>query len=175
MRLTMAAPPNAPGPAWARRVQGWSFLLFFVSLIALTFAAVEFWNAHDLVMSGYFAGLASVAPLLLVVLVYYGRPLWGITVPLSPGAVAGALASATHGRRVEPVAQREGPFARCVSVVRFEEPACTIGWSAAPSTLGVLVAEATSVVLRPETRDRRALAAFRESLARSLLDAARPA
>lgn len=171
----MAAPPIASVPAWTRRVQGWSVLLFFASLVVLSFAAVEFWNAGDLVLSGYFAGLASVIPLLLIVLVYYALPVWGITVPIPPGAVAGALAVAARGLAVEPVAEREGPFARCVSVVRFEHPACTVGWTADPSPPTAPAGrEVTVVVLRPETRDRKALAAFRESLARSLLDAERP-
>src|SRR5574337_78393 len=167
----MAPPPSLPIPTWTRRIQGWSFLVFFVSLVVLTLAAVEVWNAGDLVMSGYLAGLASVVPLLLVVLVYYGLPLWGITVPLSSGAVAEALASAARDRTVEPVAEREGPFARCVSVVRFEDPSCTVGWSTDPAPMSGLHPRAvTVVVLRPETRDRKALAAFREALARSLVE-----
>jgi hypothetical protein len=172
----MAAPVPVPPPTWTRRLQGWSFLLFFLSLIVLTFLAVQFWNAGDLVLSGYLAGLASVAPLLLVVLVFYALPVWGISVPLPPDVVAEAVASAARGRSVEPVAEREGPFAQCVSVVRFVGPACLVGWStlptypkAAPHTGG------STVVLRPETRDRKAVAAFRESLARSLADAARSA
>ena len=172
----MAATPSAPAPTWTRRVQGWSFLLFFVSLIVLTFAAVEFWNAGELVMSGYFAGLASVAPLLLVALAYFAAPVWGISVPLPPDAVARAVADAAGGRTVEPVAEREGPFARCVSVVRFEEPACVVGWSEIPRFVKAVSPPSGSIViLRPESRDRRALASFRESLAQSLSDAARAA
>lgn len=168
----MAAIPRTPAPAWARRIQGWSFLVFFVSLIALTFIAVEFWNAGDYEMSGYFAGLASAAPLLLLVLIYYGMPVWGISVPLRPEAVADALRVAAAGHGVEPVAEREGPFARCVAVVRFKEPACTLGWSPESMSPGTGKNGATVVVLRPETRDRRALAAFRTALARALVDAA---
>ncbi|HYM39872.1 MAG TPA: hypothetical protein VEY12_06985 [Thermoplasmata archaeon] len=172
----MAAVPRTPAPVWARRIQGWSFLVFFVALILLTFAAVEFWNAGDFEMSGYFAGLASVAPLLLLALIYYGMPVWGISVPLGPDAVAGALATAAVGHGVEPVAERDGPFARCVAVVHFDEPACTLGWSPEPTAPGVGASRrATVVVLRPETRDRTALAAFRTALARSLVDAARSA
>jgi hypothetical protein len=172
----MAASSLVLPPTWTRRVQGWSFLVFFVSLIVLTFVAVEFWNARDLVMSGYFAGLASVAPLLLVALAYVAVPVWGISVPLPPDAVARAVADAAGGRPVEPVAEREGPFARCVSVVRFDEPACLVGWSEMPAYLKAASPPSGSIlVLRPESRDRKALAGFRESLARSLADAARPA
>lgn len=172
----MAAPSSVLPPTWTRRVQGWSFLVFFLSLIILTFVAVEFWNAGDLVMSGYFAGLASVAPLLLVALAYYAAPLWGISVPLPPDAVARAVADALGGRKVEPVAERHGPFARCVSVVRFDEPACVVGWSEVPTfTKAASPPSGSTLVLRPESRDRKALASFRESLARALSDAARPA
>ena len=169
----MAATPRAPVPAWTRRVQGWSFAAFFISLILLTFVAVEFWNAGDLEMSGYFAGLASVVPLLLVVFVFYARPVWGISVPLAPEAVAVAFAAAARGRPVEPVPEREGPFARCVAVVRFREPACTIGWSpeALPPRSGA-ERRGSVVVLRPETRDKKAVADLRESLRESLLGAA---
>ncbi len=171
----MASLPRAATPAWTRRIQGWSFLVFFVSLIALTFAAVESYNSTDLVMSGYFAGLASVVPLFLVALTYYALPVWGISVPLSPDAVAGALAGVSEGQAVEPVAEREGPFARCAAVVRFAEPACTVGWSADAATAKASPpGTATVVVLRPESRDRKALAAFRNRLARSLLAALPP-
>lgn len=168
----MAPTSRAAIPAWTRRVQGWSFILFFVSLIVLTFVAVQFWNAADLVMSGYFAGLASVVPLLLVVLVYYVRPVWGLSVPLAPEVVAGAFASAAHGHVVEPVSEREGPFSRCAAVVRFKDPACTLGWTAetTPPAAGSGRGGST-VVLRPESRDRKAVAALRESLRESLLAA----
>ncbi len=166
----MAATPRAPAPAWTRRVQGWSFLLFFVSLIALTFVAVVFYNANQLALSGYFAALASVLPLLLVVLVYYGLPVWGLSVPMPPDAVASALASSAKERRVEPVEEREGPFARCVAVVRFADPPCTLGWSAEQGTSPADATRKRSLlVLRPETRDRRAVAALRESLRASLV------
>jgi hypothetical protein len=166
----MAATPRAPAPAWTRHVQGWSFALFFVSLIFLSFVAVEFWNAGNLEMSGYFAGLASVVPLLLVVLVFYARPIWGISVPLAPEAVAIALEAAASGRSVEPVSEREGPFARCVAVVYLGDPACTIGWSPEAPALKSGGGRAGSVVvLRPETRDKKALADLRESLRASLL------
>ena len=166
----MAATPRPPSPAWTRRVQGWSFGLFFVSLVLLTFVAVQFWNAGNLEMSGYFAGLASVVPLLLVFVVFYARPVWGISVPLAPEAVAAAFAAATRGRAVEPIPEREGPFARCVAVVRFREPGCTLGWSPepSPSTLGGRQG-GSIVVLRPETRDRKAVADLRASLRASLL------
>lgn len=171
----MAATPRAPAPAWTRRVQGWSFLLFFVSLIVLTFLAVEFWNARNLEMSGYFAGLASVVPLLLVVLVYYALPVWGISVPLAPGAIADAFAFAARGRAVVPVPEREGPFARCVAVVHFEDPACTVGWTAeAPSAKATSTGGGSIVVLRPETPDRKAVAALRESLREALLQGIGP-
>lgn len=171
----MASTPRAPAPAWARRIQGWSFLVFFVSLIVLTFVAVEFWNARNFEMSGYFAGLASAVPLLLVLVIYYALPVWGVSVPLAPDAVAGALEAAAAGRRVEPVAEREGPFARCAAVVRFEAPSCTVGWF--PETVpasGVAEGQATIVILRPESRDRRGLAALRASLAESLAAASQP-
>ncbi len=169
------ATPRAGTPTWTRRVQGWSFLVFFVSLIALTFVAVESWNLGDLVLTGYFAGLASVAPLFLVVLIYYAVPVWGLSVSLPPEAVAGALASASEGRAVEPVAEREGPFARCAAVVRYRDPACTVGWSLEPvAGKGLPTHEGTLVVLRPEDHDRKAQAALRERLARSLASAARP-
>jgi len=164
--------PSVPRPTWTRRVPGWSFLLFFVSLTLLTYLAVDFWNRGDPVTTGYFAGLASVVPIVLVALVYYGRPLWAIHVPLEADAVAKVLAEATAGRPVRPVAGREGPFARCVSVVRFDEPACTLGWQELPSpTQAVVLRERTILLLRPEGRDRKALAAFRRSLAESLFRA----
>ncbi len=169
----MAAMPRAPEPAWTRRLQGWSFLLFFVSLIAFTFVAVLFYNANELALSAYFAALASVAPLLLVVLVYYGRPVWGLSVPLAPDAIAATLAASASEDNVEPVAEREGPFTRCVAVVRFREAPCTLGWYPEPSAVPGS-GRGSVLVLRPETRDRKAVAALRETLRASLVGTLAP-
>jgi len=167
----MPAVPPVPRPTWTRRVAAWSILLFFVSLIVLTYFAVYYSNKGDLVTTGVVAGLASVVPLLLVVVPYYVTPIWAIPVPLTSEDVAQALARATPGLRAEPVGDREGPFARCVSVIRFDEPACTVGWYAMEfAAKPVAGAARTTVVLRPRTRDRKAVAAFRETLARSLLE-----
>ncbi len=166
----MAAMPRAPEPAWTRRLQGWSFLLFFVSLIALTFVAVMFYNANEVALSAYLAAAASVVPLLLVILVYYGRPVWGLSVPLAPDAVASALAASAGADRAEPVAEREGPFARCVAVVRFRDAPCTLGWYLEPGgSPGSGGRRGSVLVLRPETRDWKAVAALRESLRASLV------
>jgi hypothetical protein len=168
----MATTPPVPRPTWTRRVPGWSFLLFFVSLIVLTYLAVDFWNRGDLVTTGYFAGLASVVPILLVALVYYGRPLWAIHVPLEPVVVSRVVSQAAANRRMHTVAEREGPFASCVSVARFDRPACTIGWAELPTAPGAKAPrERTVLILRPEARDRKAVAAFRDALAESLLRA----
>jgi hypothetical protein len=167
----MAATP-VPRPTWTRRVPGWAFLLFFVSLIVLTYFAVDFSNRGDPVTTGYLAALASVVPLALVAGVYYGRPLWAVHLPLDVGAVARTLAEATAGHPVHPVAEREGPFAKCVAVVRFERPACTVGWQELPALPGAKGRpERTLLLLRPEARDRKALAAFRHSIAESLMRA----
>ncbi len=166
----MAATPSVPGPAWTRRVPGWAFLLFFVALIVLTYFAVDYSNRGDLVTTGYLAGAASVVPILLVALVYVGRPLWAMYLPLGVDAVARTLAETTAGRAVHPVPEREGPFAKCVAVVRFETPACTVGWQPLPTLPGAKgTPERTILILRPEARDRKALAAFRRSLAESLV------
>ncbi len=169
----MPPTPPVPRPTWTRRVAAWSFLLFFLSLMFLTYFAVYYSNKGDLVTTGYLAGLASVVPVLIVLVPYYAFPIWAIHVPLAPEGVAAALSQATRGIRAEPVAERDGPFARCVSVVRFNQPACTVGWYpmlAAPAPSGPN--PRSTVVLRPASRDRKALAAFRASLARSLLGAA---
>ncbi len=167
----MAAVPPVPRPTWTRRIAAWSILGFFVSLVLLTYAAVDVWNTGDLVTSGYLAGLASVVPVLLVLVPYYATPLWGIAVPLPVEAVALDLSRASEGRRAEPIAEREGPFARCVSVVRFDDPACTVGWYPTPVAPGSSVAPQTVVVLQPRRGDRKALAAFREAIARVFVDA----
>ena len=171
----MAAVPPVPRPTWTRRVPGWAFLVFFLSLIVLTYLAVDAWNRGNLVLAGYLAALASVAPILLVVVIYYLRPVWAMPVPLGAEEVARALAHATAGRSVHPLAEREAPFANCVSVVRLDEPACTIGWfiHAAPPK-SVATRERVTVVLRSEPRDRKALAAFRQALADSLAEPVRP-
>lgn len=170
------APTPAPRPTWTRRVPGWAFLLFFVSLVGLTYFAVYYYNANDPVSAGYLAGLASVLPVLLVLAVYYFVPVWAIPVPLPVDGVAEALGRAAPDVPVEPVSDREGAFARCVSVVRFRAPACTVGWYLMPeSEKPASPLPHSTVVLRPETRDRKALAAFREALARALLEAAAPA
>lgn len=160
-------------PSWTRRLPGWAFLLFFVSLIVLTYFAVDFSNRNDPVTAGYLAGLASVVPIVLVALVYVGRPVWAMNLPLDVDGIARALAGASRGRTVHPVAEREGPFARCVSVVRFEDPACLVGWQELPALRGAQgPSERTILLLRPAGRDRKALAAFRRSLAESLVRAA---
>lgn len=164
----MAATP-VPRPSWTRRVPGWAFLLFFASLFVLTYFAVVYSNRNDPVMSGYLAGLASVVPILLVALVYVGRPVWAMHLPLGVDGVAQVLAQATAGRAVHPVAEREGPFAKCAAVVRFDAPACTVGWQELPLLRGAQgPPERTIILFRPEGRDRKALAAFRRSLAESL-------
>ena len=166
----MDARPPVRRPTWTRRVPGWAFLLFFVSLILFTYFAVYAWNKGDLVTTAYLAALASIVPVLLVGLVYVALPVWAIPVPLPVEEVAQALSRAARDRRVRPVESREGPFARCVSVVRYEAPPCTVGWYPSPVAGNAMrTAPQSIVVLRPETRDRRALAAFREALARSLL------
>ncbi len=167
----MSAAPPVVRPTWTRRVAAWTMLAFFVSLIVLTYFAVYYSNKGDLVTTGYVAGLASVVPILFVILPFYLTPIWAIPVPLTAEEVAAALARATAGLRAEPVADREGPFARCVAVVRFDAPACTVGWY--PIELPPRVAAGkpqTTVVLRPQTGDKKALAAFRAALARSLLE-----
>jgi hypothetical protein len=157
---------------WTRRVPGWAFLLFFVSLIVLTYFAVDFSNRGDPVTAGYLAGLASVVPIVLVAGVYYGRPLWAVHLPLDVDAVARTLAAATAGSSVHPVAEREGPFAKCVAVIQFERPACTVGWQELPGLPGVQgPRDRTILLLRPEARDRKAQAEFRRSLAESLVRA----
>ncbi len=154
---------------WTRRVPGWAFLVFFVSLIVLTYFAVDFSNRNDPITAGYLAALASVVPIALVVLVYVGRPVWAMNLPLDGDGVARALAKATSGRTVHPVAEREGPFARCVSVVQFEDPPCLRGWHELPALRGAQgSAERTILLFRPAGRDRKALAAFRRTLAESL-------
>lgn len=168
----MAASPPVPRPTWSRRAPGWVFALFFVSLIALTYIAVYFYNVNDLVSAGYLAGLASVVPAALVVLVYYLVPLWAIAVPLSAETVATVVAGAARGAAVAPVEERTGGFGRCVAVVRLDVPACKVGWYPEPGSdaRGAIRAQ-SMVVLRPQTRDRKAMAAFRDALARSLLAA----
>lgn len=163
------APAPVCRPTWTRRVPGWSFLVFFVSLILLTYLAVYFYDVNDLVSAGYLAGLASVVPVLLVVVVYYALPLWAMPVPLSTEELGTALAAATHSLRSESVADRKGAFAHCVSVVRFESPDCLVGWYRTPESQQRAAGHPRStLVLRARTRDRKALAAFRETLARSL-------
>lgn len=170
------APTPVSRPTWTRRVPGWAFLLFFVALIALTYFAVYYYNANDPVSAGVLAGLASVVPVLLVLVVYAIVPVWAIPVPLPVDDVAKALDRATHDRPVEPVSEREGAFARCVSVVRFRAPACTVGWYLMPaSEKPSSPLPHSTVVLRSETRDRKALAAFRDVLARAFGEAAAPA
>ncbi len=167
----MPPTPPVPRPTWTRRVAAWSFLLFFVSLMLLTYFAVYYSNKGDLVTTGYLAALASVIPILFVLVPYYVFPIWAIPVPLPPEGVAAALSRATEGIRADPVGERDGPFARCVSVVRFDTPACTVGWYSVPLPPHPPPdAPRSTVVLRPASRDRRALAAFRETLARSLLE-----
>ena len=168
----MPPTPPVPRPTWTRRVAAWTFLLFFVSLILLTYFAVYYSNRGDLVTTGYLAGLASVVPVLFVLVPYYFLPVWAIPVPMAPDGVAAALSRATEGLRADPVAEREGAFTRCVSVVRFREPRCTVGWYPMAELPGALErGPRSTVVLRPASRDRKALAAFRETLARALLDA----
>ncbi len=168
----MVAAPPVVRPTWTRRVAAWSILGFFVSLIALTFAAVYTSNAGDLVTTGYLAGLASAVPILLVAVPYYATPIWAVQVPLSVEEVAQALDRGTRGLRAEPIAAREGPFLRCVSVIRFDAPPCIVGWYPMPNPAKMPSgAAATTVVLRPGTGDRKAMAAFRERLARSLSEA----
>ena len=168
----MPPTPPVPRPTWTRRVAAWSFLLFFGSLMLLTYFAVYYSNKGDLVTTGYLAGLASVVPVLCVLVPYYVFPIWAILVSLPPEGVAAALTRATEGFPAHAVGEREGPFARCVAVVRFEKPACVVGWYPMPAFPGpVPESLRCTVVLRPGSRDRRALAAFRETLARFLLEA----
>lgn len=165
----MSAASPVPRPTWTRRVPGWSFLLFFVSLAFLTYLAVYLWNQGDLVSTGYVAGLASVVPIALVAAVYYGRPLWGLGVPLETAEVRKALATVAGSKTVRPVPERKGPFGKCASVVRLDNPPCTLGYGPFPGPVQPkIVRERTLVLLRPESRDRKAQAAFRASLASAL-------
>lgn len=151
---------------------GWSLLVFFVLTMVLAYLAVYFWNIEDMVTTGYFTLLASVAPGLVVVLVYYGLPTWAFQVPGTEEIVARGVAGAIASGGMEPVAEHRRPFANCTKVFHVREPPCTIGWFPSPMPPGApKMPPVTTLFLRPETRDRKALAAFRQALARSLLAA----
>ncbi len=164
-------PPPVVRPRWARRVPGWSLAAFFVVLIVFTYLAVESWNRGDLEATTYLTLVASAGPLVVIALAYYLWPTWAYSIPLTEAEVATAIEAASVGKEVEAVSARERPFVRCSAVVRVRDPACTIGWFLLPSVPGVRVPATSVVFLQPETRDRRALAAFRESLARALSQA----
>ncbi len=161
------APPVAR-PRWTRRVPGWSLAAFFVVLIVLTYLAVAFWNRGDMGATAYLATLASAGPLLVIAVAYYVWPTWAFSVALTEAEVAKAIESASAGKEVEAVPERERPFVRCSAVVRVRDPACLIGWFPLPTAPGTKVPPTSVLFLQPRTRNRRALAAFRETLARSL-------
>ncbi len=166
----MPAAPAVPRPTWTRRVPGWAFALFFVTLIVFTYFAVYYYNRDDLATAAYMAALASVVPLALTFAVYSLRPVWGLAVPLEAPAVAQALEAAAAGKAYHPVSARDGPFAKCASVVRFDEPACTLGFGTLPTPVRLdVVRERTLLIVRSESRDFRAQAALRASLADVLL------
>ncbi len=160
--------PPVARPRWTRRVPGWSLAAFFVVLVVLTYLAVAFWNRGDLGATAYLAALASAGPLLVIAVAYYVWPTWAFSVPLTEAEVAKAIESASVGKDVEAVPERQRPFVRCSAVVRVRDPACMIGWFPLPTAPGRKFPPTSVVFLQPRTRNRRALATFREALARAL-------
>jgi hypothetical protein len=162
-------PPPAYEPSWARRVPGWSLLLFFLSLAGLTAIAAYFNDLNEMQLAGYFAGLASTVPLLSILIPYYGRPVWAIQVPTPIEPVAGAIRDVLPPNGAEVITKREGAFARCTTVVSIASPRCAIGWymTASPPG-GVAIPPRSVVIFEARSGDRIALLQLRESLRTAL-------
>lgn len=169
----MAAP--AASPTWTKRVPGSALLLFFVSLIAFSYLAVHFWNTYDMELTGLFTALASAAPLVIVYVYYVARPVWAFQAPVDEATVERAVRDATASRRIEPVNERKGVFRTCSAVLEVSDPACTVGWFYSTSGgAGSPYPARSTVFLLPRSRDRKALAAFRDAIAGALLRARAP-
>jgi hypothetical protein len=166
------SPSNEPG--WARRIPGWSLLLFFLSLAVLTAIAVSFDNANELELAGYFAGLASTVPLLAIIIPYYARPVWSIQVPGFEDAVARKVDTILADRGPRLIAERKGPFTRCTSVLALERPRCALGfYPVRPPAESLAIAPRTAIILTGPVRERRALVELRETLRRPLAEPTR--
>ncbi len=160
---------------WTKRVPGSALVLFFTSLIAFTYLAVYFWNNYEMELTGLFTALASSAPLVIVYVYYFARPVWAIQAPVDEAVVERAVRDATASRTFGPVSERKGVFRTCTAVLSVSDPACIIGWSYAASGLGSSSSLPRSTIfLLPRSGDGKALAAFRDAIAGALLRARVP-
>lgn len=170
-----AGTPPGYEPSWARRIPGWSLLLFFLALGVLTTIAAYFDNADDLEDAANFALLASTVPLLAILIPYYSRPVWSIHVPASEDSVARAVHAVLENRVPRPTSERKGPFVRCTSVLVLERPPCAVGWfHTPPPPESVAIPHRSVVILAARKRDRNALAELRESLRSALSESMHP-
>ncbi len=164
-----AGTPPGYEPTWARRISGWSLLLFFLTLGILTTITVYFNNANDLEDAANFAALASTVPLLAILIPYYSRPVWSIQVPSSEDTVANTVRAVLGNRGPRPLSERKGPFVRCTSVLVLKRPPCAVGWyHTRPPPESVAISPRSVVILAARKRDRNALAELRESLRSAL-------
>ena len=159
----------AAGGTWARRTSGTGLLVFFLSLIVLTYLAVVFWNGYDMAATGSLTLLAAVLPLELLSLFYFAAPVWALQTPADTATVERAVRTAVGSAKAEPLAEHKGVFRACTSVVRVSEPPCTVGWwqpdGARPPVRSLIFVVGGSA-------DKESLARFRTAIAEGL---ARPA
>jgi hypothetical protein len=173
--VSAEAPPRYE-PTWARRIPGWSLLLFFLSLAVLTAIAAAFNNANDLGVAGYFAGLASTVPLLSIIIPYYARPVWSIQIPAAEEVVAGAISTVLSDHNPQVTSQRKGPFAHCTSVLVLEMPSCGVGWyHTPPPPESVAIPPRSVIILAARSREKGPIAALREALRMAMSQAVLPA
>lgn len=157
------------GGTWSRRTSGTGLLVFFLSLIVLTYLAVAFWNNYDMAATGSLTLLAAVLPLELLFFFYFAAPVWALQTPADSASVERAVRSAVGTANAEPVADRKGVFRLCTAVVRVSEPTCTVGWwqpeGARPPTR-------TLIFLMGGAADKERLTRFRAAIADGLARAA---
>jgi len=165
------ATQTLPG-TWTKRVPGSALLLFFLSLIVFTYLAVESWNRVQMELTALFTALASAAPLAIVYLFYVARPVWALQAPANEASVERAIVDAAGTKRIRTVNERKGVFRTCSAVLEVSEPPCTVGWL--PTSIGPSASPVplrSTVLVVPRSRDRKAVAAFRDAISGALLRA----
>ncbi len=159
----MSRPRGVVVPGWSRRAPGSSVIGYFVLSGGLWSGCLLAWQVRqpELVVGLLAAG--AFVPLVWLAVGLMTRPVWALEVPQDPRRVADLLARGLGERRPVPIVRgttgHRALFRGCDPLFRIEDPACLIG--VRPSAAN----PHTTILLLPESSDRKALDTLRSKIA----------